>query len=91
MMDLLTEYKMYIGGALGGLALGWPWLKNLVGKIKLPSFKAGVEVEDLEVLDQESIKHLRDRAVSIGDKDLIGLIKSIDGKFFDVHVNKGSK
>ncbi len=70
------------------------WLGPLMAKIKQifasaknkmvsPSVEA--KVEDLELEDQNAIRHLRDRATAFGDEALIKEIKAIDSKFFDIH------
>jgi hypothetical protein len=92
-MDFLVQNKYAIGGAMIILSLFFPQLKTLLSKIKLPSLPSlsglskVVEVEvDVEEADQAAMRHLRKRAVECGDKDLVNVIKSVDGKFYDLHV-----
>lgn len=67
-------------------------IKPLLSDVKelLPSFKSARASVDLEVADQNAIRHLRDRASQFGDEVLIKEIKSIDSKFYDIHAKKGS-
>lgn len=87
----ITEYKYVIAPVLVVLGLFWPKLVSIVKSIglpsmpKLPSLKKEV-VEDLEVKDQEALRHLRSRAVEIGDKELLTLIRNVDSRFFDIHI-----
>lgn len=87
----ITEYKYVIAPVLIVLAVFWPKLVSMVKSIdmpsmpKLPSLKKEV-VEDLEVKDQEALRHLRSRAVEIGDKELLTLIRNVDSRFFDIHI-----
>ena len=94
--DLLVEYKYFIAaGAAIVLFGGAPALAfakkvfNKIAGMKLPSIKSvsltGSGSEDYELLDQQAIKHLRDRAVMINDPELIKTIKVLDAKFFDIH------
>ena len=93
-MDQIYEFllanRLYFVGALGGLFLLGGKLKTLLldlkGKIKLPSLvsKAGNPI-DLELSDQDALRHLRNRAAALGNKDLISLIKEIDSRFYDIH------
>lgn len=89
-MDFLVENKLYIGAILGVIAMLWPRLATGLSKVK-SMFKSKdlknptlIEVS-FELEDQAAIRHLRKRAVFIGDKELITMVKDIDGKFYDVH------
>lgn len=88
----VTEYKYVIAPVLVVLALFWPKLVTLVKSVKIPSLPSlpsmkKVEVsEDLEVKDQEALRHLRSRAVELGDKELLTLIRNVDSRFFDIHI-----
>jgi hypothetical protein len=67
-------------------------VKGLLSKTKgvVSSFKSVAVSVDLEVADQNAIRHLRDRAAQFGDEVLVKEIKSIDSKFYDIHAKKGS-
>ena len=67
-------------------------IKHILLGVKglLPSFKSARASVDLELADQNAIRHLRDRATQFGDEVLVKEIKSIDSKFYDIHAKKGS-
>jgi len=51
---------------------------------QIPSF-GGPAVVDDEEADQDALRHLRNRAVAIGNVELLALIKEIDTRFYDIH------
>lgn len=98
LLTQVTEYKYIIAPVLVVLGLFWPKLMTIVKSIKIPSLpnlsslKEKVVIEDQEIKDQNALRHLRDRAVLIGDKELLALIRNVDSRFFDIHIkDKGDK
>lgn len=88
-MDFIAENKMIIG-AIAGVALfakpAFTFVWEKIKGIKLPKLpKTSVSSSDEESLDQAAIKHLRDRASSMGDQELLKMIKALDAKFYDIH------
>ena len=85
--DFLVANKLPVGGGLIAIIMLWDKMKlafaGVKGKIKLPSLSKAEP--DQELADQSSIKHLRDRAASFGDKELTLLIKEIHTRFYDIH------
>ncbi len=89
-LDFLAQNKLVIGSVLGGVVLFWDKVKALPSMFKglLPkkSTVAQASAEDVEEADQAALRHLRDRAQSSGNQDLIKAIRSIDMMFYDIHV-----
>lgn len=86
--DQITANKIPFVAALAAIWMFWDKIVNLIGKlrsIKLPMSGFKPVVKDIECLDQAALKHLRVRAVEIGDAQLASLIKDIDAKFYDIH------
>lgn len=68
-------------------------VKAAIGKVKnersaspvaftAPTVTDGI---DLELADQQAIRHLRDRASAMGNAKLVAIIKEADSIFFDIH------
>jgi hypothetical protein len=90
-LNLLAEYKWPTVGIGGFIALFWPKIISFLKSIKLPSlpsFSSDTSSVSPEEKDQESLRHLRDRAVSIGDKELLQMIRNVDSRFFDIHISE---
>ena len=83
--SFLIDNKYAIGGVLGAIVLLWdkivPLTKGLV------NFKS----PNQEIDDQSALRHLRDRAVTSGDADLVKMIREVDAKFYDIHIKTGVK
>ena len=86
--NFLIENKMLIGGGSAGIILFWErilaFLKPFFSKttVSKPVFTDG---EDLELTDQNCLKHLRMRASQLKDAELLKKIKEVDAVFFDIH------
>ena len=89
MNDFITQYWQYIAITVVGLVIfGFDKVKTLIGGIKFPSKTTVVKITDsatAEDNDIDAIKHLRDRAVVVKDKELLLEIKHVSNKFFDLH------
>lgn len=88
-IDFVTTNKWPIGGVLVALLATWDKVKavllSLKDKVKIPKFGPKPSVTSDELADQEALRHLRNRAVSFGSKELMTLIKEIDTRFYDIH------
>lgn len=85
--DQLIANKVPVGASLAAIWLLWDKIVAFVSKLrkfKLPAMGVS-KSEDAEGQDQAALKHLRVRAVEIGDAQLASLIKDIDAKFYDIH------
>jgi hypothetical protein len=61
-------------------------LSGVKGKLVNKSRKVTVEEQQcMEVVDQEAIRHLRQRALVFGDDELLKNLRIIDAKFYDAH------
>jgi hypothetical protein len=87
-IDFLIANKMPVGGVLIAIVAFWDKIKAAFAavkeKVKIPSFGGSVVVDDEEA-DQDALRHLRNRAVAIGNVELLALIKEIDTRFYDIH------
>ncbi len=87
--DQLIANKVPVGISLAAVWMFWDKIVAFISKLrrfKLPVMKSTVVViDDIEGQDQSALKHLRVRAVEIGDIQLASLIKDIDAKFYDIH------
>ena len=89
-IDFLIANKVPVGGALIAFIAFWDQIKSALvsvkGKVKIPSvFSKSTSVPDEEDADQDALRHLRNRAVAIGNVELLVLIKEIDTRFYDLH------
>lgn len=89
-IDFLVENKVPVGGVLIAIVALWDKIKAVLAsvkeKAKMPSFFAKTEsAQDDEAADQDALRHLRNRAVAIGNSELLALIKEIDTRFYDIH------
>lgn len=86
-IDFLIANKIPVGAGLIAVITMWDKIKvafgSLKDKIKLPSLSK--TQPDDEAADQDALRHLRNRAVSIGNVELLALIKEIDTRFYDIH------
>jgi hypothetical protein len=86
-IDFLIANKIPVGAGLIAVIAMWDKIKvafgSLKGKIKLPNLSK--TQPDDEAADQDALRHLRNRAVSIGNVELLALIKEIDTRFYDIH------
>ena len=86
-IDFLIANKLPVGGVLIAIVALWDKIKAVLvsvkDKIKLPAFEK--VKPDEEVADQDALRHLRNRAVTIGNVELLALIKEIDTRFYDIH------
>ena len=87
-IDFLIANKVPVGGVLLAVVAFWDKIKvafvSLKDTVKIPSFDGSVVVDDEEA-DQDALRHLRNRAVAIGNVELLALIKEIDTRFYDIH------
>jgi len=87
--DQVIANKVPVGASLAAIWLFWDKIVAFVSKLrkfKLPAMNSTTLVnDDIEGQDQAALKHLRVRAVEIGDAQLASLIKDIDAKFYDIH------
>lgn len=89
-MDLVMQnWKLVVGGVV---------VLFLAGKALLPKLKSikwpkstKVDISKIEISDQQAISHLRNRAVFMGNKELIEDIKKIASHFYDIHCEALSK
>lgn len=90
LIDILIENKVPIGGVLIAIVAMWDKIKaalvSVKEKVKVPSFLSkSKSVADDEAADQDALRHLRNRAVALKNTELLGLIKEIDTRFYDIH------
>ena len=87
-IDFLIANKIPVGGVLIAVIALWDKIKaalvSVKDKIKIPSF-SGASDSSEEDADQNALRHLRNRAVAIGNVELLALIKEIDTRFYDIH------
>lgn len=87
-IDFLIANKVPVGGGLIAIIAMWDKIKvafgSLKDRIKLPAIFGKSESND-EDADQDALRHLRNRAVAIGNTELLALIKEIDTRFYDIH------
>ena len=87
-IDFLIANKIPVGGVLIAIVAFWDKIKVALGslkdKVKIPSLGGPKPVDDEEA-DQDALRHLRNRAVAIGNVELLALIKEIDTRFYDIH------
>ena len=95
MLEFLTEYwremiaaVVFLGMFVAPKAVE-PLKKLLFGvKGRLVGRSRKVTVEEqkcMEIVDQEAIRHLRQRALEFGDDELLKNLRIIDAKFYDAH------
>lgn len=90
-MDLVMQnWKLVVGGVVILFLVGKSLLPKLKS-IKWPTRLVKVDVGKVEVADQQAISHLRNRAVSMDNKELIEDIKKISAHFYDIHCTALSK
>lgn len=90
MLELLSQYWIIPIGIV--ILLGpkvYSYFKDSVSNIKLPSFAKG-KVESVDQVgvvnkDVEAVQWLANRAVDVGDKDLILELENVNKKFFHIH------
>lgn len=91
MMDFVTKFWPLVAGVLVVIAPNlYTFLKGILGKVKLPSFKskevvAEVDLDSLTIKDQEAIDWLANRAVEFSDDKLIMEMESVNTKFYHIH------
>lgn len=92
LLSLLREYWIVPAGlaVLVGPAV-FSYIKQLMGKIKWPQktvtplLKVDQNEKDIRMMDITSILWLVDRAVDADNTELLGELRSVNTKFFDVH------
>lgn len=88
-IDFLIANKIPVGAGLIAVIAMWDKIKTALAtvkdKVKIPSFLGKVKSVDDEGADQDALRHLRNRAVAIGNTELLALIKEIDTRFYDIH------
>lgn len=89
-MDLVQNWKLVVGGVVILFLVGKALLPKLKS-IKLPTKSTKVDIGKVEISDQQAISHLRNRAVFMGNKELIEDIKKIASHFYDIHCEALSK
>jgi hypothetical protein len=95
MLEFVTEYwretiavVVFLGMFVAPKAV--EPLKKLLSVVnsKLVTNPRKITVEEqqcMEVVDQEAIRHLRQRALEFGDDELLKNLRIIDAKFYDAH------
>lgn len=98
MLELLMANWQIAVVSLLALYIVAPQVKTLLSKIKLPKLggnKVVVDtndnVNDVMFEDLRAIKYLTNRALDVGNTQLVQELKSVDAKFFDIHCNSMSK
>ena len=93
MGDIWGEYwKVIIAAVSAVVIFGGPKIVKMVKSVKLPNLKSNKNMgPEPYLVDQESIRHLRQRAQEYDDKDLLEDIKAIHAKFYDIHCGDYSK
>lgn len=88
-IDFVAANKWPIGGVLVAILATWDKIKAILlsvkDNVKIPKFGSKPSAKADELADQDALRHLRDRAVSFGSKELMTLIKEIDTRFYDIH------
>jgi basic membrane lipoprotein Med (substrate-binding protein (PBP1-ABC) superfamily) len=88
--DFVLANKPQLIGVLAALYLFKDKVSGVVtyAKSKLTSVSSSPSTEqpvEGEISDQSALRHLRNRASKLGDKQLVSMIKEVDARFYDIH------